>query len=171
MTTDTIIPATGRVAALRNAGLLRVVLTADAVVTAANGLVYLASAAPSTGARPARGAPAQDRRFPAALRGGRRRRLRRARRSPCAAADRALERAQKPRIPGASAHREAVVTWSADHALRLYAESRTSALAYRPDCGLARCAPVAAPATRIDTPVAGQAAHGRSRLSQDAGGC
>ncbi len=42
MTTDTITPATGRVAALRNAGLLRVVLTADAVVTAANGLVYLA---------------------------------------------------------------------------------------------------------------------------------
>ena len=42
MTTDTITPATGRVAALRKAGLLRVVLTADAAVTAANGLVYLA---------------------------------------------------------------------------------------------------------------------------------
>ena len=42
MTTDTITPASGRVAALRKAGLLRVVLTADAVVTAANGLVYLA---------------------------------------------------------------------------------------------------------------------------------
>jgi hypothetical protein len=42
MTTDTITPATGRVAALRKAGLLRAVLTADAVVTAANGAVYLA---------------------------------------------------------------------------------------------------------------------------------
>ena len=42
MTTDTITPATGRVAALRKAGLLRVVLTADAVVTAVNGLIYLA---------------------------------------------------------------------------------------------------------------------------------
>ncbi len=42
MTTDTITPTRGRVAAVRDAGLLRVVLSADAVVTGVNGLAYLA---------------------------------------------------------------------------------------------------------------------------------